>query len=117
MRELSIIDVSHFHDASINKRLIADFLELYMAELVIVPEQLKLLDLSKDYRGAEHLMHSFKGASEVIGAFVAAAAAHKLEKLFKTNNQKFDSTLPLAEFMQDIHATQIGIKKMMVNLN
>jgi len=117
MRKLSVIDVSHFHDSSINKNLIGDFLKLYMTELVTVPEQLKLLVLSKDYLGAEHLLHSFKGASDVVGAYLVAAAAHKLENFLKTANQQFDSALPMAEFMQDVHATQIGIKKMIAVLS
>ena len=117
MKKLAVIDVSHFQDAGINNSLIVDFLKLYALEIITLPEQFRLLMLACDYLGAEHLLHSFKGASEVVGAYRVAAVAQKLEKLIQTDDQNFDPLLLVAEFKQGIDVTQVGVKKMIAALS
>jgi len=116
MKKIPVIDVAHFQDAGINNRLIIDFLKMYSAEIITLPEQFKALMLAKDYLGAEHLLHSFKGASDVVGAYRVAAITQKIEKLIQTDDQKFDPLLLVAEFKQGIDATHVGVKKMIVAL-
>ncbi len=117
MKKIAVIDVAHFQDAGINNSLIVDFLKLYAAEIATLPEQFKVLMLSSDYLGAEHLLHSFKGASEVVGAYRVAALTQKLEKLIKTDDQQFDSVMLVAEFKLGVDATQVGVKKMISALS
>jgi HPt (histidine-containing phosphotransfer) domain-containing protein len=117
MKTPAIIDVAHFQDAGIKNSLIVDFLKLYEIELITLPEQFKALMLASDYLGAERLLHSFKGASEVVGANHVAALSTKLEKLIHADDKQFDSLVLVAEFKQEVDATQVGVKKMIAALS
>ena len=117
MKKIAVIDIAHFQGAGVTNSLIVDFLKLYSAEIVTLPKQFNALMLARDYLGVEHLLHSFKGASEVVGAYRVAALVQKLEKLIKTDDQLFDSVLVVAEFKQGIDATQVGVKKMIAALS
>jgi len=117
MSKLVVIDIAHFQEAGIKNNLIVDFLKLYAGELVSLPQQFKTLMLASDYLGAERLLHSFKGASEVVGAYRVSALTQKLEKLIQTDDQQFDPEVLVAEFKQGVEATQAGVKKMIAALS
>jgi HPt (histidine-containing phosphotransfer) domain-containing protein len=117
VKKLALIDVAHLQDAGINNNLIIEFLIMYVAEIITLPEKFKVLMQACDYLRAEHLLHSIKGASRVVGAYRFAALANKLEKLIQTDDQQSDSVLLVDEFKQGIDATQVGVKKMITALS
>lgn len=117
MNKLLIIDIKHFQEAGIKNSLIVDFLKLYAAEMLNLPDQFKLLMLASDYLAAEQLLHSFRGASQVIGGYRVAELTLQLEKLIRTDDQQFAPAQLVADFKQGIEATQVGVKQMIAALS
>ena len=117
MKQKPIIDVLHFQQAGVKSSLIVEFLTLYASEILPVPDQFKTLMLASDYLEAERLLHSFKGASEVVGAYRVSAIMQRLGKLIKTEDQRFDPVLLVEEFRLGVEATLVGVNKAIADLS
>jgi len=111
MNKPLIIDIKHFHEAGVKNSLITEFLTLYAAEMLTLPDKFEALLLAEDYLGAEQLLHSFKGASEVVGAYRVSILMQKLEKSIKADHQQLDPVQMVEEFRQGVEQTLVGVKK------
>ncbi len=117
MKSLITIDVKHFKDARVKDSLIVEFLNLYVTELLILPDQFKSLMLASDYLGAERMLHSFKGASDVIGAYQISALMQRLENLMKTDDQIFNTIQLIDEFRLGVEITLREVRKLIDELS
>jgi hypothetical protein len=117
MKILHTIDVKHFKDAGIKDSLIVEFLNLYACELMVLPDQFKSLMFASDYIGARKMLHSFKGASDVIGAYQISALMQGLENLIKNDEQIFNATQLVDEFRLGVETTLYEVRKLMDELS
>ena len=111
MNKPAIIDIKHFQEAGVKNVLIIEFLTLYAAEMLTLPDKFAALMLAEDYLGAEQLLHSFKGASEVVGAYRVSILMQKLEQSIKADDPTLDRLQMVDEFRQGVELTLVSVKK------
>ena len=114
---LSSIDISHFQTAGVDNYLIIKFLKLYEAEILALPDQFDKLIIARDYLGVDHLLHSFRGASEVVGVHHVSDLTRKILKQINNDNRLFCPENLMIEFRRCVFVTSINVKKKILNIS